>query len=732
MLGARDSLTQQRDARISEIADDRREERALGLSLPVSTDGRVSLLSPHVREFMADLAINGIQSIALPDIVEIADESWAVALEMLLGPNREALIVPDTQVERAFQHLWRNRARWHGCRIVNTRKTRHGSTRTPQAISIARVVSTDNQDARAFIETQVGRYVRVEDERQLGEHDYAIMRNGKTTAALALRVYRDIRPILGKSAQEVAISSARDRLQALRTQIAEKETEQKLLDNAITILARLAAGADASTALRAATREIQHADEKLSALKRDREKVEDPESQALREDIARIEAGVIGIEKELVEMRERERKASVEALSADRTISERQADSIQAVEAAQAIEREQSAAGIAKLIVFAETDEFTIEKARSRLAVDAFQKRGEEMRFFVEWRDRARKTAEDQIRFAEENGRRALREFNEYATANLQGRDPLPEDADHMAYCFWCAEREQRLEQHELRPHRDKVVQARREFEAALKEDLLAKMSDRFDKVKTQRELLNKRLSGYRFVGQRYQFKQFIATDFKPLYDLVRRIIGNQDASFATFTDAEGADEEVKRAMIQIEEIVTRDQDTKRLEDYRNYFEFELYLENENGEEQAFSKLVGLLSGGQRQAPYYVAIAASMVSVYFPKSGRDTATDGMALVAFDEAFNKLDIVNTQNLIKLYRDLGLQVVIASPEVHRATFLESVDCIISVTRMPNSDEVAVDAEQIGPRARAEMAAANPEHRGIEWFRTIADQPPQKAAE
>jgi len=104
----------------------------------------------------------------------------------------------------------------------------------------------------------------------------------------------------------------------------------------------------------------------------------------------------------------------------------------------------------------------------------------------------------------------------------------------------------------------------------------------------------------------------------------------------------------------------------------------------------------------------------------------------MGLVAFDEAFNKLDIGNTQNLIKLYRDLGLQLVIAAPEIHRSTFLESVDCIISVTRMNGTDRVAVDAERIGPRAQAEMLAANPEHRGVEWFRSLTEQTPQKAAE
>ena len=37
--------------------------------------------------------------------------------------------------------------------------------------------------------------------------------------------------------------------------------------------------------------------------------------------------------------------------------------------------------------------------------------------------------------------------------------------------------------------------------------------------------------------------------------------------------------------------------------------------------------------------------------------------------------------------------------------------------------------VDAERIGPRARAEMAEANPEHRGVEWFRDTIEQMPQK---
>src|SRR5215470_5742267 len=188
ILDARDALSQQRDARVEDIATARIAARDLEQSLRSAGDGRASMLSSSVRQFMDDLAMRGIDSVALPDAVEISDPSWATALEMLLGPNREAVIVREAQVEQAFEYLWQNRARWHGCRIVNTRKTRRDQER-PRALppnSIAHVVRTADLDARSFIDTQVGRYVCADSEEELQQHDHAVMRNGKTSAALAL------------------------------------------------------------------------------------------------------------------------------------------------------------------------------------------------------------------------------------------------------------------------------------------------------------------------------------------------------------------------------------------------------------------------------------------------------------------------------------------------------------------------------------------------------------------
>jgi uncharacterized protein YPO0396 len=131
-------------------------------------------------------------------------------------------------------------------------------------------------------------------------------------------------------------------------------------------------------------------------------------------------------------------------------------------------------------------------------------------------------------------------------------------------------------------------------------------------------------------------------------------------------------------------------------------------------------------SGGQKQAPFYVAIAAAMASVYYPGS-RNENPDGMGLVVFDEAFNRLDIPNTQAILRFYKDLNLQVVVAAPEEKRMSFLEVMDTIVSVNKLPGDDVMQIDSESPGPRAVAEMRAANPEHLGVEGYREAGDAAP-----
>ena len=53
-------------------------------------------------------------------------------------------------------------------------------------------------------------------------------------------------------------------------------------------------------------------------------------------------------------------------------------------------------------------------------------------------------------------------------------------------------------------------------------------------------------------------------------------------------------------------------------------------------------------------------------------------------------------------------------------HLLILSQETGTIINIDRVRSTNQLHVDVEQIGPAARAAMAAANPEHRGVEAFR------------
>ena len=223
------------------------------------------------------------------------------------------------------------------------------------------------------------------------------------------------------------------------------------------------------------------------------------------------------------------------------------------------------------------------------------------------------------------------------------------------------------------------------------------------------------------FVGQTYSFHAFVEPKLESIHKLAALV--NDDKSSDT-------DEDFKIQLEKFETFLTDEDDNlKLLEDYRNYFRFDIHITSDDpktGKPRTtpLSKVMGVLSGGQRQAPYYVAIAAAMSSTYYPnaKEGDD---NGIGLVIFDEAFDKLDIPNTQRLIHLFEEMNLQVIVAAPEEKRNSLIECVSSIISVQRIPSTPDLFMDTEIIGPKAKHMMLRENPIHRTIDEYNTTAKQ-------
>jgi hypothetical protein len=66
-----------------------------------------------------------------------------------------------------------------------------------------------------------------------------------------------------------------------------------------------------------------------------------------------------------------------------------------------------------------------------------------------------------------------------------------------------------------------------------------------------------------------------------------------------------------------------------------------------------------------------------------------------------------------------RDLGLQVMLATPDEKRHVFMEVVDTVVNVNRLGN--QVMIDTEFLTEKARDAIVAVDPYRKGFDVFKS-----------
>ncbi len=719
LVGAAESFNRQLEVVSADIVAQR--ARAEELEAGLRDAGEGAILSPHVRDFIALLAKEGIEAVPLPEIVDVSDANWAMALEMILGPNREALVIAPDRVGEALNLLWRDRQRFDRCRLVDTRKT---GTREIQLDprSIANIVVTADRDAKIFIDRQVGRFLQAHTDHDLEVLDQAITKRGKTTQGLSLRVYRDIDPIFGKNAQQANAARARKDLSDVSAALIESMATRDSLQSALATIAAI--NDEGADALALHFGDLAEAEASLRSILLARDALASPEAKKIQDELDKIATDIELYKNEIAEDIDPALKRLAEEdvkKQVDLSGYLKGRDKFLADEEEFAAAEEKPP--ISELLELIETED-KIANARSQVGVKA-EMTPEGLDPAAALHDfvvAARTNVEPLKQRAEDSLRRGRNGYFEFCKDHMD-EAPLKDPTD-VEILRWCRTREQILEKDELIRFRAEFAEAREKMEADLTEGLINRLSDKFKTAKIQINRLNRSLEGRRFTGQTYMFRMGVNAAMKPIHTLAEAIADAPQRGLGMLQD-DNVHPHVRAGFQELEKRLSDDQLVKDLRDYREFFDFELCMTNANGQETTLSKRSATGSGGQKQAPYYVAVGAAMASAYFPK-GTSSDANGVGLVVFDEAFNNLDAPNTRALLNFFDDMNLQVVVAAPDKVRAMFLESVDTVVSVNRHPLTQEPVLTTTHPSKLARETLAELNPVNRGVEYYR------PSEAAE
>jgi uncharacterized protein YPO0396 len=261
-------------------------------------------------------------------------------------------------------------------------------------------------------------------------------------------------------------------------------------------------------------------------------------------------------------------------------------------------------------------------------------------------------------------------------------------------YAEHAAERE-RWRESRLPEYHARIAEAKRQATQQLAEDIIFRLRENLLLVKRQLDDLNRALKDVPFNGDRYEFVREIAPTHRAFHDLI--MVAGQFERDSLFGTQTLSNEETRRTL---QELVDRLLEGEAREvktelearaDYREYFDYDIRIHQPDGTHASYDKVAGDKSGGETQTPYYIAVLASMYRMYRAGSLEGEPTCGLVLL--DEAFSKMDEKRISAMLQFARNLGLQLVMATPKERVSLVAPSVERSLLIYKDLQSGEPTV---------------------------------------
>ena len=258
----------------------------------------------------------------------------------------------------------------------------------------------------------------------------------------------------------------------------------------------------------------------------------------------------------------------------------------------------------------------------------------------------------------------------------------------------------------DLERYAARLEQAQRDCKDRFRKDILFRMKDDIFNARRQFRELNKVMEQLTYGEEVYRFELEPSRD--PQLAAFYQVIvdkGNQQMTEGDSLDnlAATADPAYERQVDELMEKIMADVDENtraRQEgrtaagatlsdyvDYRTYLDYDIKVTNRVTGQQAYlSRVSRDSSGGENQAPFYVAICASLLQIY------QKSENSIRLVLLDEAFSKMTSDRIRPMMELFRRLQLQVLLIST-VEKSTAIQPYcDITYSIVRHGDANAIA----------------------------------------
>lgn len=620
----------------------------------VYDENTTRLLSEINKEF----ASRGIDCEAriFADLLEITMPEWRDAVEGYLNTQRFNIIVEPRYYDIAADVYDRLKARIHSAGLVNTEKLMQQEY-AAEDNSLADVVSSENQYARAYATYLLGRVIRCDSVKDLKEHRIAITRQCMKYQNYVLQkipdaVYRT--PFIGSGALKVQLANAQKEYDAI---IKGKASKQTLLDEKQAIIDAIS-HCNFDTVLKTSGSLVS-----LTSL-RGQLKKEQAELASAQNNPTFIELSI---------KLEAAKKANSSALEerdrVNKEIAGKERDKLDDIA---------SVADIKQRLDLAEHDKESVCHGNLLAMADAEAKYEEGVRT---------KTAETILENYARR-RKAIESTRSDALVKMAALQATYKDGDFgTGLEVVQAYRDDllKLEKSDLITYEERLAKAQEDCEIEFRENFLAKMRENISRAEIIFSQLNKSLKGIYYGNDSYKFELSANKERQSLYDMIMSDINVAGQNLFTSMFEEQYHAEMEELFSKLtDENLVESSVVNELTDYRSYLDYDIKVISRDGRVQLFSKTYGEKSGGETQTPYYVAIAASFAQLY---SDRET----VRLILLDEAFNNMDEDRIKSMMQFFNSQNFQVVLAAPPARMETIGEYVDSIFLAIRGENCSMV-----------------------------------------